>query len=84
MVEEAWSITSSGDPWFCLTSKMKNVKVALKSLNLRIGHLPSKVQETRQALVDFQNTMSVPPTSQQCSTEISLEYEYVKALKKVS
>ncbi|KAL8154892.1 hypothetical protein AgCh_000301 [Apium graveolens] len=77
---EAWSITSSGDPWFCLKSEIKNVKVALKSLNLRIGYLPSKVKETRQALVDFQNTMSVPPTSMQCSTEISLKFEYVKAL----
>lgn len=53
------------DPWYSLTMKMKKVKAALVSLNNSIGHPPSRVAETRLALLNFQHSMSVPPSLQQ-------------------
>ncbi|XP_074374809.1 uncharacterized protein LOC141715233 [Apium graveolens] len=57
VVKEAWSVNIEGDLWFILTYKLRRVKFALKTLNEKVGHLSSLVNNAREAICFFQNQM---------------------------
>lgn len=64
-VEAAWNIDISGDPWFVLTSKLKNVKLALKTLNREHGNLHDQMIIARNAFLDFQESLPQVPSAAQ-------------------
>ncbi|XP_074361168.1 uncharacterized protein LOC141701414 [Apium graveolens] len=80
VVEKAWDIEVTGTPWFRLSSKLRNVKKALKILNRDVGNLHQEVITTRQALLDFQSSMSTPSSQSQREEELLLISKYKAAL----
>ncbi|KAL8107931.1 hypothetical protein AgCh_024366 [Apium graveolens] len=52
---------SSGNPWFVFTSKLKlkRVKLVLKGINSRVGNIHADVSAPSEALIAFQNSLSV-------------------------
>ncbi|XP_074360315.1 uncharacterized protein LOC141700437 [Apium graveolens] len=80
VVEKAWDIEVTGTPWFRLSSKLRNVKKALKILNRDVGNLHQEVITTRQTLLDFQSSMSTPLSQSQREEELLLISKYKAAL----
>lgn len=62
-VKDAWSTNISGDPWFILTGKLKKVKSALRLLNKQSGNIHSKLQEARNTLFSFQDSLPSIPSA---------------------
>ena len=80
VIRTAWSIEVFGNPWFILTSKLKNVKVALRRLNNMNGNLHEAVVSARQTLLQFQQNLPLVPTSAQLYEEKNLTDILRKAL----
>lgn len=71
-VKEAWDHDIAGDPWFVLTSKLKRVKTALISLFREGGDLHVKVMEAKAALLVYQESIPINPSSSQFIEEETL------------
>lgn len=80
-VRSAWNIEVRGDPWFILTSKLKRVKDAMRRLNTSKGNLHSEVEETRSALLSFQEALPAMPSSDLYEEEKKLIQDYCNALQ---
>lgn len=79
-VANAWNSPVRGDPWFILSSKLKRVKHALKQLNLSNGNLHEAVNAARNALLLFQDNLSINPSADAIQIEERLCSELQKAL----
>lgn len=80
VVQNAWGEPVYGDPWFVVTTKLKKVKTALKTLNARFGNVHSAVDNSRNALFNFQSTLPRLPSQNQLEQENRLISEYIKDL----
>lgn len=76
LVARCWDSNLTGDPWFILTSKLKLVKAALKSLNRREGNVHENVKAARCALSAHQLSMDVPASADQILEEKRLIFEF--------
>lgn len=81
-VNNAWSANVEGDPWFILTSKLKQVKSCLKALNRSNGNLHEGVCQARNALMLFQENMPSGPSASMLSSENKLCDDLRTALAK--
>lgn len=70
---KVWGCEVFRDPWFILTSKINKTKEALKIWISVFGHLPSIVQKTCCELLNFQDSMSNPPSLERYATERMLD-----------
>ena len=64
----------------CCYSKLKKVKVALKSVNAKNGNLIQAVLNSRDELLKFQDSMGVPPSSADLRIKKELANLYSSAL----
>ena len=71
-VESAWADDVTGDPWFILTTKLKKVKLALKTLNNSCGNLHEAVISARRSLDVFQENLNGIPSADMCQLEEKL------------
>lgn len=71
-VREAWQTQVLGNPWFILTTKLKRVKMALKTLNVRRGNLTGLVASARSALNSFQESLPLVPSTDQLEEDCRL------------
>lgn len=78
VVRKAWQLEDRGNPWFVLTSKLKRVKVAMRNLNRKTGHLSARVEEERNALYSYQSALPMVPSR----AELSIEGDLIKNLQK--
>lgn len=81
IVEEAWNAVIEGNPWFILTSKLKLIKDAFKNLNQDVGNLHEKVNEARESLLRYQNSLPNCPTPDQFFEEEHLVNSFSEALQ---
>lgn len=81
VVAAAWEIEVTGNPWFILTTKLKNVKSALKSLNRVVGNLHQEVIKARDDLLNFQRSLSSSPSLLQREQELILSSKLNDVLK---
>lgn len=79
-VAKCWSTNIHGNPWFILTSKLKLVKQALKTLNSDVGNVHSRVAQTRAALDGFQQLLSNSTHVHDLEMEKMLIADYKKSL----
>lgn len=94
VVSTAWNLECTGNPWFILTSKLKNVKVELKKLNCEVGNLHSRVISAREELYCLQSTMGSMPTPVQreeegilcanLSTALRVEEDFLKQKSRIT
>lgn len=82
IVVEAWIDDVEGDPWFVLTSKLKKVKITLKSLNSKIGNMHLRVNNSREALLVYQKELLPSSSQDQFLEEKSLIEVYTDDLLK--
>ena len=80
VVSNAWSQPVHGDPWQIFTSKLKLVKVGLRSMNRNHGNVHARVLEAKSALHQFQLNLPDVPSSQQLFSEDSLIKELQEAI----
>lgn len=79
-VSSCWTTEVTGDPWYILTSKLKLVKAALKSLNHSIGDLHSRVNLNREVLASFQQNLQHPAPAELYAREQELIAELKHSL----
>ena len=72
IVAQAWSTPVRGDKWYILTSKLKFVKQAVKSMNKDVGILHSKVISALNELSNYQSGLSNVPSYEERIQEGSL------------
>lgn len=80
VVQGAWNTPVTGNLWYALSSKLKNVKDAIKELNTKGGNLHSKVAQARVDLLQYQASLPDLPSSFQRSVEGSLCLKLQNAL----
>lgn len=80
-VKLAWQERVTGNPWFVLTTKLKKVKMAIRSLNVSTGNLHNMVTTSRDALLLYQERMPPMPTTPHFEEEARLVQDYHRALK---
>lgn len=62
-VRSAWEeVQVQGNPWYCLTTKLKHVKHCLKQLNQAHGNLHDKVRLAQDELASWQSNMRPIPS----------------------
>lgn len=79
-VYKAWQYRCTGDPWFVLTMKLKQVKEAMRKLNKEQGNILTAVATARNALFTFQSNMPSLPSISQFEEERGLMNDLQKAL----
>lgn len=82
-VASIWSTYFEGDAWFVLTSKLKRLKQALKTLNRNCGNLHTRVIDSRKALSNFQDALPSLPSSELLIEERRLMDDYYDALSTI-
>lgn len=82
MVHHVWQKNISGNPWFVLTTKLKEVKFAIKDLNARRGSVHNAVSLAKTNLLTFQANMGPAPTREQRLEENNLIAQFQDSLDK--
>lgn len=59
-MRNAWLDTVEGNHWYILTTKLKKVKKELIALNQQLGRVENRVLLAKNALMLFQNSITIP------------------------